>query len=72
LYIRTKTLKHVVLTNDLAPTFADLAGAEIPSFVDGRSLKPLLTDDPKPLKDWRQRFLIEAVAERGGVPRPPL
>ena len=67
-----KTLKHVVLTNDLAPTFADLAGAEIPSFVDGRSLKGLLTDDPKPLKDWRQRFLIEAVAERGGVPRPPL
>jgi N-acetylglucosamine-6-sulfatase len=67
-----KTLQHVVLTNDLAPTFAELAGAEIPSFVDGRSFKPLLTDDPPPLRDWRQRFVIEAVAERGGVPRPPL
>ena len=67
-----KTLQHVVLSNDLAPTFADLAGADTPSFVDGRSLKPLLTDDPTPLQDWRQRFLIEAVAERGGVSRPPL
>jgi N-acetylglucosamine-6-sulfatase len=40
--------------------------------VDGRSLKGLLTEEPTPLEDWRQRFLIEAVAERGGVPRPPL
>ena len=59
-----RTLHHMVLTNDLAPTFADLAGAGIPSFVDGRSLKPLLTDEPTPLEDWRKRFLIEAVAER--------
>jgi N-acetylglucosamine-6-sulfatase len=66
-----ETLHHMVLNNDLAPTFADLAGAEIPSFVDGRSLKPLLTDDPKPLEDWRKRFVIESVAERSGVPHPP-
>ncbi|MEJ7813861.1 MAG: sulfatase [Rubrobacter sp.] len=66
-----ETLHHMVLNNDLAPTFADLAGAETPSFVDGRSLKPLLTDDPTPLKDWRQRFVIESVAERSGVPHPP-
>jgi N-acetylglucosamine-6-sulfatase len=66
-----ETLHHMVLNNDLAPTFADLARAEPPSFVDGRSLKPLLTDDPTPLKEWRQRFVIESVAERSGVPQPP-
>ncbi|HWS81754.1 MAG TPA: sulfatase [Rubrobacter sp.] len=66
-----ETLHHMVLNNDLAPTFADLAGAEPPSFVDGRSLKPLLKDDPTPLRDWRQRFVIESVAERSGVPHPP-
>jgi N-acetylglucosamine-6-sulfatase len=66
-----ETLHHMVLNNDLAPTFADLAGSDIPSFVDGRSLKPLLTDEPTPLKDWRKRFVIESVAERSGVPHPP-
>jgi arylsulfatase A-like enzyme len=66
-----ETLHHMVLNNDLAPTFADLAGSDIPSFVDGRSLVPLLTDDPKPLADWRKRFVIESVAERSGVPHPP-
>ena len=67
-----KTLDHMVLNNDLAPTFADLAGAKTPPFVDGRSLKPLLDAKPTPIADWRQRFLIEAVAERGGVPHPPV
>ena len=66
-----RTLHHMVLNNDLAPTFADLAGTEAPSFVDGRSLVPLLDDDPTPTEDWRQRFLIEGVAERGAVARPP-
>jgi arylsulfatase A-like enzyme len=66
-----RTLHHMVLNNDLAPTFADLAGATTPSFVDGRSLVPLLTDDPTPLEDWRKRFVVEAVAERDSVPRPP-
>ncbi len=66
-----KTLPHVVLNNDLAPTFADLAGVDPPGFVDGRSLAPLLDGTPAPEEDWRQRFLVEAVAERGGVPRPP-
>ncbi len=66
-----ETLPHMVLNNDLAPTFADLAGTETPSFVDGRSLEPLLTDEPTPLRGWRQRFVIESVAERSGVPQPP-
>ena len=66
-----KTLPQMVLNNDLAPTFADLAGVDPPDFVDGRSLGPLLDGTPTPEEDWRQRFLVEAVAERGDVPRPP-
>ncbi len=66
-----KTLPHMVLNNDLAPTFADLAGAKTPSFVDGRSLKPLLDAEPAPLEDWRRVFVVEGVAERSEVPHPP-
>jgi arylsulfatase A-like enzyme len=65
-----QTLSHLVLNNDLAPTFAELAGAESPSFVDGRSLAPLLDAQPTPSQDWRQAFVVEAIAERGGS-RPP-
>jgi N-acetylglucosamine-6-sulfatase len=66
-----KTLPHMVLNNDLAPTFADLGGVDTPGFVDGRSLAPLLDETPTPEEDWRQRFLVEAVAERNSVPGPP-
>jgi N-acetylglucosamine-6-sulfatase len=48
---------QMVLNNDLAPTFADLGGAEVPSFVDGRSLKPLLTTSSP--ASWRTAFLVE-------------
>ncbi len=52
-----RTIDSLVLNNDLAPTIADLAGAEIPRFVDGSSFLPLLeTTTPVP---WRKRFLIE-------------
>ncbi len=66
-----RTLEHLALNNDLAPTFADLAGVEAPSFVDGRSLKPLLEEDPPPEEDWRQAFLVEAAAESAGASGPP-
>ncbi len=67
-----RTLPHMVLNNDLAPTFADLAGVDHPDFVDGRSLEPLLTDDPPPLEDWRSAFLVEAATELGPTAVPPL
>ncbi|MGH3146695.1 MAG: sulfatase-like hydrolase/transferase, partial [Rubrobacter sp.] len=66
-----KVLHHMVLNNDLAPTFADLAEAKTPPFVDGRTLSPLLTGDPPALDDWRQRFVLEGVAERSAVAQPP-
>ena len=66
-----KTLPHLVLNNDIAPTLADIADVEDPSFVDGRSLKPLLTNGPPP-ENWRDAFLVEAATEVGHAPVPPL
>jgi N-acetylglucosamine-6-sulfatase len=67
-----RTLPHLVLNNDLAPTFADLAGAKTPSFVDGRSLEPLLSTEPTPEEEWRRAFLVEAAASEGRGPPSPL
>lgn len=47
----------LVLNIDLAPTFAALAGATTPEFVDGRSFVPFLTG-AEPAA-WRDQFLIE-------------
>ncbi len=66
-----KKLEHLVLNNDLAPTFAELGGAEAPSFVDGRSVVPLLGDEPPSSEDWRQAFLVEAATELGGTEADP-
>jgi N-acetylglucosamine-6-sulfatase len=49
------TLQPMVLNNDLAPTFAAIAGIEPPSFIDGRSFLRLLA---KPELPWRRSFLI--------------
>ncbi len=51
----------MVLNNDLAPTFAEMAGARAPGFVDGRSFLSLLAATRAP---WsRTAFMIE---RRGG------
>ena len=42
---------------DLAPSFAELAGATLPLPTDGRSLVPLFSAPPPP--DWRQVHLFE-------------
>jgi N-acetylglucosamine-6-sulfatase len=54
-----KTLEHMAGNVDLAPTWADLAGAKAADFVDGRSLAPLMGANPPGLNQWRQVFGIE-------------
>ncbi len=50
--------KQIVVNNDLAPTIAELANAEIPYHPDGRSFQPLLQNPSS--RNWqRKTFLIE-------------
>lgn len=51
-----RRLEAMVLNNDLAPTFAAIAGIRPPGQVDGRSFLPLIADPDRP---WRRSFLIE-------------
>ena len=53
---------QMVLNQDLAPTFAEIAGANVPPFVDGRSLLPVLGTSPPPTSDWRDAFLVNSPA----------
>ncbi|NJO37656.1 MAG: sulfatase [Rhizobiales bacterium] len=49
--IRAGSVSDAIATNvDFAPTFLDFAGAPIPSYMQGRSLRPLLEGDAGP--DW--------------------
>jgi arylsulfatase A-like enzyme len=52
-----KAVRQLALNIDLAPTFAELGGADTPDFVDGRSLGPFLRGTPP--KDWRTALLVE-------------
>jgi arylsulfatase A-like enzyme len=70
---------EMVLNNDFAPTFADLAGLQPPSSVDGRSFASLLDNrrgnDPR---SWRTAFEVrhfndkrDDPAYEGVTPVPP-
>ncbi|MCB0101922.1 MAG: sulfatase [Anaerolineales bacterium] len=50
------TVTQMTANIDLAPTIAEMAGAKIPAFVDGRSLLPWLQADTL---QWRNGLLIE-------------
>jgi N-acetylglucosamine-6-sulfatase len=49
--------REFALNIDFAPTFIDLASTAAPSFVDGRSLRPLLRRGTP--STWRTAFLLE-------------
>lgn len=53
---RGKKVSNIVLNADIAPTITELAGVEIPSTMQGRSLLPLRTGQKV---DWRSDFLYE-------------
>lgn len=54
------TIDQMVLNIDLLPTLLDLAGASIPSQIQGKSFKPLLTGQPV---EWRKAFLYQYFME---------
>lgn len=61
------TLSHLAGNVDLAPTWAELAGAPIPSFVDGRSLVPLLHGASVDPAKFRRAFLIQHFTQQSEV-----
>ncbi len=54
-----KTVDYLTGNVDYAPTWAQIAGATIPDFVDGRSLVSLLRANPPAENQWRQVYLIQ-------------
>jgi N-acetylglucosamine-6-sulfatase len=57
----------LALNTDYFPTFTDLAGLQTPSYVDGRSLVPVLKGNAT---TWRNSILLEAVATAEGGSTP--
>ena len=55
--IASRKESRMALEIDFTPTFLELAGAAIPSDVDGRSLKPLFGATPP--EDWRADFIAQ-------------
>ncbi len=64
------TTAKLALNTDYLPTFTDLADIKTPGYVDGRSLKPLLTGGAP--TSWRTAFLLEARQTKEGDSTPPL
>jgi N-acetylglucosamine-6-sulfatase len=54
------TTYKLTLNTDYLPTFTELAGAQTPPYVDGRSLKPVLNENAT---TWRNAILLEAAAK---------
>jgi arylsulfatase A-like enzyme len=57
---RGRVVDKMVLNLDLAPTLLDFAGLPIPAAMQGRSWRPLLTDDNAP---WRESWFYQYFTE---------
>jgi len=63
------TRDDMVLNIDLAPTFLDLAGVQVPKDIHGKSWKPLLAKEA-PKEPFRASFFYEYFREEGGKKAP--
>ncbi|WP_411845945.1 sulfatase/phosphatase domain-containing protein [Roseibacillus persicicus] len=68
------TTKSLIQNIDYAPTFLEVAGAEIPSDIQGKSLVPMLKESGKEPADWRDKLYyryygeaVHSVAAHDGI-----
>lgn len=59
--------KQLVMNLDIAPTLLDVAGFEVPEYMQGRSLVPLF--DAAETVDWRDAVYYHFYEEAFGVPK---
>jgi arylsulfatase A-like enzyme len=61
-----RTDDHITLNIDIAPTVMDLAGVRIPEIIQGKSLVPLLHENPD---GWRTEFFCEHLFNNPLIPK---
>jgi len=64
------SFEQLVANIDIAPTALDLAGVKVPSWMDGRSLRPFFDGGNSAPDSWRTTVLIENMDGAGERPRP--
>ncbi len=65
--LRGKRREEMTLNIDLAPTMLNFAGVEVPAVMQGRTLAPLLGNQPA---HWRKEWFYDHLFEFGGkIPR---
>lgn len=58
-------MEEIVQNIDLAPTFLDIAGVQVPPHMDGKSILPLVINRHRSVKyKWSDTFLIESSGRR--------
>jgi hypothetical protein len=62
---RVRRVEEIVQNVDLAPTFLDIAGVQVPPHMDGKSILPLIINRHRSIKfKWPDTFLIESSGRR--------